>query len=214
MAGLFKWRTGKEDAPADRPEPVPCADTTAASMVLPKFLAAVAHQSAPTLLDLGPAVGANVEFLGERLGCRLRIENLFDEVERAHREGLAEGLGEALVRRLAAIAPESVDGILCWDLFDYLDQSTGRIVAAHLAALLRRGGVLHGFFGTTPVQLTYHTRFAIEAEDRLALRQRPASPVHRAVLLTRDIARMFEGLTVSDSVLLKSSTRETLFRRS
>jgi len=34
------------------------------------------------------------------------------------------------------------------------------------------------------------------------------------VLMTRDINKMFEPLAVTDSVLLKSSTRETLFRRS
>ena len=31
--------------------------------------------------------------------------------------------------------------------------------------------------------------------------------------LQRDINRMFEGLVVAESVLLKSSTRETLFRK-
>jgi hypothetical protein len=31
--------------------------------------------------------------------------------------------------------------------------------------------------------------------------------------MTRDINRMFEGLVVAESVLLKTSTRETLFRK-
>jgi hypothetical protein len=33
------------------------------------------------------------------------------------------------------------------------------------------------------------------------------------VLAPRDINRMFEGLTVAESVLLKSNTREALFRK-
>jgi hypothetical protein len=33
------------------------------------------------------------------------------------------------------------------------------------------------------------------------------------VRLTRDMIRMFDGLVVADSVLLKSNTRETLFRK-
>jgi hypothetical protein len=53
----------------------------------------------------------------------------------------------------------------------------------------------------------------IVAEDSLKLRTSPASPVARTVLLTRDIIKMFDGLIVAESVLLKSSTRETLFRR-
>jgi hypothetical protein len=33
------------------------------------------------------------------------------------------------------------------------------------------------------------------------------------VLVTRDINKMFDGLVVTESVLLKSNTRETLFRK-
>ena len=51
------------------------------------------------------------------------------------------------------------------------------------------------------------------AEGSLKHRVSPATPVARTVLLTRDIIKMFEGLIVAESVLLKSSTRETLFRR-
>jgi hypothetical protein len=41
----------------------------------------------------------------------------------------------------------------------------------------------------------------------------PATPTKRTVLTTRDIIKMFGGLTVAESVLLKSNTREILFRR-
>jgi hypothetical protein len=46
------------------------------------------------------------------------------------------------------------------------------------------------------------------------LRPYPATTTKRNVMLTRDINRMFDGLTVAESVLLKTSTRETLFRKS
>jgi len=41
----------------------------------------------------------------------------------------------------------------------------------------------------------------------------PAAPTRRNVLVTRDVNRMFTGLDVAESVLLKSNTRETLFRK-
>jgi hypothetical protein len=109
--------------------------------------------------------------------------------------------------------PESVDGILCWDLFDFLDRSTGQTLAGRLARMLRIGGALYGLFGATAIELTTHTRFVVEAEDRLRLRPYPATPVRRNVLVPRDIIKMFEGLTVAESVLLKSNTREVLFRK-
>jgi hypothetical protein len=41
----------------------------------------------------------------------------------------------------------------------------------------------------------------------------PATTTRRQVLVTRDINKMFTGLVVAESVLLKSNTRETLLRR-
>lgn len=186
---------------------------TTISKVFPKFLAAVSHQARPALLDLGPVVGSNVEFFGERLACKLYIEDLYFDIESAARRGVRQGLEAALMGRLA-LGDQSVDGILCWDIFDFLDRPAGLALAAHLATLLRPGGALYGFFGTTPIELKHYTRYVVDREDRFQLRTSAATPVKRGVLLTRDINKMFAPLTVTDSVLLKTSTRETLFRRS
>ena len=61
--------------------------------------------------------------------------------------------------------------------------------------------------------LPNYTRFLVESEESLRQRPYPATPVRRNVLVTRDINKMFDGLVVAESVLLKSSTRETLFRK-
>ena len=51
--------------------------------------------------------------------------------------------------------------------------------------------------------------------DPLHLRYRtyPASRARQRALLTGDIIRMFKGLRVSDSFLMKSNVREMLFRK-
>jgi hypothetical protein len=208
---VFTW--GQKPAP-ETPVPSPAAvdEVTTTSKVFPRFLTAVAHQAQPVLLDLGPVVGSNVEFLGERLACKLYIEDLYQDLEAAARSGTSASVAEAFMTRLSHAA-ETFDGILCWDLFDFIDVKTGRLLAARLARLLRPGGAVYGFFGTTPVQLRQYTRYVIEAQDRFRLRHSEATPVTRTVLLTRDITKMFEGLSVAESVLLKSGTRETLFRR-
>jgi hypothetical protein len=186
---------------------------TTISKVFPKFLSAVGQQDRPALLDLGPVVGSNVEFFGERLACKLYIEDLFLDIESAARRGAREGLEATLMGRLG-LGDQSVDGILCWDIFDFLDRRAGLALASHLATLLRTGGVLYGFFGTTPIDLRHYTRYVVDRDDRFQLRTSPATAVKRGVLMTRDINKMFAPLTVTDSVLLKTSTRETLFRRS
>jgi len=180
--------------------------------VLPKVLSTLSHVESPAIMDLGPVVGSNISFFGEELGCRIFVEDLFAIVEAHSRAGTRDALGDALVARLVR-EPGSIDGILCWDLFDYLDKHSAPKLAAHLVSLLRPGGVLYAFFGSKPETLTSVHRFVVEARDRMVLRPVPATSTARNVLVTRDINRMFDGLVVSESVLLKSNARETLFRK-
>jgi len=211
---VFNW--GGRKRPDAAPEPAVASassiDTTAASKVLPKFLAALSARPSPVLLDLRPVVGPNIEFFGERLACKFHVLDLFTEVEEFARRGSAEGLGEAFAARLT-LPYDSVDGLLCWDLFDFLDRATSQLLAGHLVKLLKQGGTLYGFFGTTPVDLRHYTKFVAESEQSYRLRLSAATPARRQVIANRDIGRMFEPLAVAESVLLKSNTRETLFRK-
>jgi hypothetical protein len=175
-------------------------------------MAALGQLESPVLLDLGAVVGTNVALFGEQLGCKIYVEDLYDIVERTARRGERESLPERLQARLAH-TPGSIDGILCWDLFDYLERPAARALAAQLLPLLRPGGLAHGLFGTTSVELQHYTRFAVESTDTFRLKTLPATPIGRQVLTTRDIQRLFEGLSVVESVLLRTSAREILFRK-
>lgn len=212
MNALFRWGGRRAASPPSAPAPdTSAADVVAVSKVLPRFLAALAHQPAPVLLDLGPVVGSNIAFFGDQLSCKIYVEDLFAEVEAQAKRG-NRALAESLPKRLAQ-QPGTIDGILCWDLFDHLDKATSPALATRLTELLRPGGALHAFFGSTPAELKTHTKFILEPGNKLRQRTSPATPVKRHVLLTRDINKMFGGLRVAESVLLKSNTRETLFRK-
>jgi hypothetical protein len=187
-------------------------DNLTKSKVFPKFLSAVAKQANPVLLDLGPVVGPNIEFFGERLACKIVIEDVFATIERAAAANDRASLAAALAKQFDR-EPASVDGILCWDVFDYLDKAAATALATKLGGLLRPGGALYGFFGTTNVQLTSYSRVTVEGDDLLRIRPYPATPVARTVLVTRDVNRLFDGLAVAESVLLKTSARECLFRK-
>ena len=207
---MFKWGTRKDDERTL----TPARYTVTRSEVMPKFVAALSERPNPILLALGPVVGASIALFGERLACKLYVEDLFVEVE-AHarkRTIASEEDPPALASRLM-LPPESVDGILCWDLFDYLDEATSQALAARLTGLLRSDGALYGLFGTTPSNLVHYTRFVLEEEDSLWHRTYPATPARRHVLTSGAINRMFNGLEVAETMLLKSSTREMLFRK-
>jgi len=205
---VLKWGKPQVAPPA----PSAPADAVVTSKVFQHFLTAVGHQSSPTLLDLGAVVGSNVSFFGERFACKLHVEDLYADIEDHAQRGQRAALSTFLATRLTE-APDTIDGILCWDVFDFLDRAAGLVLAAKLAGMLRKGGALYGSFGTTAVELKNYTKTVVMAEDSLKYRAVPATPVARTVLLTRDIIKMFDGLIVAEQVLLKSSTRETLFRR-
>ena len=215
VASLFKWPRKDDPSPApgpsSRPEPAE-AGATITSKVLPRMLAALQHASAPVLIDLGPVVGTNVSFFGEQLSCKIFVEDLFAEREAHARAGTLDRLPEALPARLRH-EPASVDGVLCWDLFEYLDKPAAQALASHLVRVLKPGGVLYGFFGGTPGTLTEYTRYAVEGPGTLRLRHTPATPTPRHVRVVRDLNRLFEGLVTAESVLLKNLSRETLFRK-
>jgi hypothetical protein len=195
--------------------PAPSVSTSEPAMsskVLPKFLSVLSSVQSPVLLNLGPVVGQNISFFGEELSCKIFVEDLYADIESFAQKGTTEGLVQALDARLAH-APSSVDAILCWDVFDYLDKKTGARLATRLASLLRPGGVIYGFFGMKTEEIAHYTRFIVESKSSLRTKRVAGARRTRNVLVNRDINKMFEGLVVAESVLLKSATRETLFRK-
>jgi hypothetical protein len=212
VTALFKWGRQSDGRDAGRADSG-VDERRIRSKVLPRFLGAIAHISAPVLVDLGPVVGPNIAFFGDRLACKIHVEDICAEVEaHAQRRGDRDALRQSLLLRVTH-APGSIDGILCWDVFDSLDRPTSQALAGRLVELLRPGGALYGCFGTTKAQLAHYTRYQVDAEDALRARPYPATPARRDVLTTRDINKMFQGLTIAESVLLKNGSREMLFRK-
>jgi len=188
------------------------ADPVFATKALRKFLTALTANASPVLLDLGPVVGSNVSFFGEQLGCKIFVEDIFADLERHIRDGKLERLPDFLKARFPQ-ETGSVDGVLCWDLLDYLDKASALAVATELTRVLRPEGALLGFFGTVQSPEARYTKYIIADEINLKHRPYPAARGRQSVLLNRDIIKMFGGLRVSDSFLLKNNIREILFRK-
>ena len=212
---MFKRNTSKT-VNEEKPQAPNLSEPIARSSIIPKFLSAVSNRShQPVLIDLGPVIGSNISLFNERLSCKFYIQDLFVDIETYARNQeitLTTSLAERLISRFPQ-QPNSCDGILCWDLFDYLDPSTSRLIATKLSELLRSNGMLYGLFSTVPTNVAYYTRFVLDTEDSLRHQIYPATPTKRKVIATRDIHLLCNKLEVTDLVLRKSATRETLFKR-
>ena len=183
-----------------------------ATKALRKFLTCLTSRESPVLLDLGPVVGGNVSFFGEQLGCKIFVEDIFADIDRHIREDKLEALPAFFKARFPQ-AEGSVDGILCWDLVDYLDRPSAQQLAAQLTRVLRPDGALLGFFGTAQQRDTRYTKYIIADEVNLKYRSYPAARGRQTTMLNRDIIRLFPDLRVSDSFLLQNNLREVLFRK-
>ncbi len=197
-------------APGVRPE----ADDPAVvnSRALRRFLTEVGTGPAPVLLDLGPVVGSNVTFFGEQLNCKVHIEDLLADIDRHLQDGRTGELPAFLSQRFSQEAG-SVDGVLLWDVCDYLDRPSAQVLATTLVRLLRHGGALLGFFGTGGYVSTGVTKFIVADQSHVQQHAHPSAAVRQRPLTNREITTMFDGLSVSASFLLKSGLREMLFRK-
>ena len=205
---LFRW-SNQTSATS-----VVSADTTIRSKVFPRFVASLVGRTDPVVLDLGPAVGTTVEFFRERCACKVQVEDLFATVE-ARASARAENQ-ETPLPPLATrqdYAPRSVDGVLCWDLFDYLDTELATQLAGSLSKILRTGGVIYARFSTAEHAVAHYTRFGIEDEDLVRCRTYPGTPTRRSARAGREVLKLFPRLEVVELVLLQSQSHEMLLRR-
>src|SRR5439155_2797580 len=115
-------------------------------------------------------------------------------------------------RRLSRPAG-SVDGVLCWDVLDYLEKPAAHALADQLMRLLRPDGALLGFFGNLSESGTYYTKHILVDEGNLRHQRHAAARRRHASWQNRDIIKLFAGLRVSDSILLKNNQREILLRK-
>jgi hypothetical protein len=210
--GLLDRLAPRKNEPDVPPSPSAAEDPIFATKALRKFLTTLTAHESPVLLDLGPVVGSNVSFFGEQLGCKIFVEDIFADLDRHVREGKLEALPEFLQKRFPQ-ASGTVDGILCWDVIDYMDKASAQELAKELTRLLRPEGALLGFFGSTPRPDVRYTKYIIVDEVNLKHRHYAAARGRQSVLLNRDIIRLFSGLRVSDSFLLQNNLREILFRK-
>ena len=197
---------------------------------LSRFVAALVDRPAPVVVDLGPAQGANVTFLGDTLSCTLDIEDLLSdlatwgplELDAVPSAGLESDAARLCAERergrraqaAARILPRvtgSVDGVLGWDLVDHLDEEAARALAQEVVRILRPGGVLFLCHSTDR-----HSEARLyEIIDAMTLRHRsgPSEWPTRRVWPSRAITDMYSELVICDSFLLTNRMREVVLRK-
>jgi len=210
LSDLFSRRRKDESDAADAGD-----SSVHPSKAFAKFLTSLHARPQALVLDLGPVVGTNVTFFGEQLGCKILVEDLFRDIDRHITEGTLDALPAFFETRFAQ-QEGSVDGILCWDVFDYLDRPAAQALARHLVRILRPDGALMAQFisvEAAPSSAPTYTKYVVVDRQTLQYRPYAAACGKQRPLLNRDIQRMFEPLRVTEQFLLKNNLREVLLRK-
>ena len=118
--------------------------------VLPTFLESVKGCGKPAILDIGPVIGHNIEFLLGR-GMKVYVEDVLTDWEELNERRIGADdtplpVGEYLEKQLA-YPTGFFDGILCRDTLDGLDPPSSRLLIRQLHGILKHGGPILALFG-------------------------------------------------------------------
>ena len=192
--------------------PLGLDSSTVRTLALSRFVSYVRDQDGKNILDFGPIVGGNVDFFDQELGCRMMVEDLYNDLEAFKGPEAVESLCRHLSDRLRH-KDSSIDGILCWDLFDYLDKSSADTLVKEIGRVLRPGGSVFCMFGMEMPNNPSFTRHVIVDIGHLDYRPYDASRCKHTPWSSRDVIRLFSEFKIHETYLLKRRVREMLFRK-
>ncbi|HET7294214.1 MAG TPA: hypothetical protein VFM88_17445 [Vicinamibacteria bacterium] len=193
--------------------PEPKAPEEHRSLALPQLLRGLRPESHPSLLDLGMAVGSNLEFLAA-YSCRVRIADLYRSLQAEPPESREPDVFPALLPRLLPLEPsESFDVLLAWDLFNYLRRDQTTALMTWLAPACTERTIVFALISTLPQIPGVPLRFRIVDDQHLAWGglSRTTRPSPR--FTQPDLRKMAPGFRVRNSYILRSGIQEYLLER-
>ncbi len=199
---------GRGDALADVPlpsDPPPPAEHPTAGL---KHVFARLRRPGASVLDLGPALAANVAFFNP-FGARLRIADLDAAIDEAHARDVPLPVWERNLDRLLPLRDdERFDLVLAWDLPNYVGREQWSAFARRLTPRIAPGGALHllARVGTNMPARPCHYRILsadVLSEDALLAETVPAPRLPHA-----EVERLHPGLVAPRSHLGKHGVQE------
>ena len=209
----FSFRTARREAAAN-PVAAPSQTVTEPevhrSLALPTVFQTMARGAKSNVLDLGPAMGANVEHLSG-YGCRLSIEDLYQT--RTSSTDVGELGAEFFAQLLPLPNGPQFDVVFAWDLFNYFTRKELAHLTARLRQACRPGAqvlALIWIHKTIPAQ---PIRFRFRGTDQLLYDRRTSMERPGPRFQPAEINNLMSGFHVDRSFLLRHGIQEYLFVR-
>jgi hypothetical protein len=204
--------------------PVAKSSNVRVSNGLKEFLWLISDKKNGRILDLGPAFQTTIMFFIEK-GFKLSTEDMLrswkefitEEEDKFRKASVGSesvrvsqaSLAEKFLQTSVVYPESSFDGILAWDLFDYLDAELLSRVMDRLYGLLAPGGsVLSIFHSKTPDR---YVRYKVVDGQNIELIPAPTVAVHARIFQNREILDIFGKFRSSKTFVGRDQVREGLF---
>jgi len=160
------------------------------------------------VLDLGPAIGDNINYFA-RYRCKLYIEDCAEDCAGSIAGAQDSGADSAASQGLRSIAePGVVDIVLAWDLFDYLSPTRRAGLGASLARVCKPKALLFTLVHTGKQIPALPSRYVLLGEERIGYQARSeqtrACPQHHQATLLAHLP----GFHAVRSMLLRNGSQE------
>ncbi len=191
------------------------------SGLLKEFLRAIGRKKKAVVLDIGPVVGPNIEFLFE-FGMKLYVEDLLEACSKPRYSIRLEDQWtfshtfdhEKFFDENFKYPENSFDGLICWDSLSYLDPKFAKAFIIRLSLTMKSKSWVLGLFPTkrSSGPMGPH-KYRIVSETDLE-----RTPVHREIEIRKvyqpgDVTQLFSGYQSQRFFLMKHNTLEALLEK-
>jgi hypothetical protein len=204
------WRSRVAAEPIEEAPPEPPGPTTEiyASPGLEEALRTVREGDACKVLDLGPSMAANVDFVS-KFASYLQIVDAIDRTP----------VGTSGTDRLSTVSTlvekhrRSFHLVLAWDVINYLTTDQAERLVASLAELCLPNARLHAVFFAKDTMPAIPNRYRIVNEARLAYEAVTSELRGAPELPPATVAKLLKSFQVEHSFVLQHGVHEYVARR-
>ncbi len=172
------------------------------------FLEWLHQRDGSHLLDLGLISGNNINFF-LRWVHKLSVCDMFHYLDRERRRRRPAGRLE----QHFDFPPLTFDGILLWNLFDYVDNQTAVKLVQRCHKSIKPGGRLIVIVQGDPIVFPVLSTFAIGENFRLYPRPQPHMSLPLQRRQNREILTLLTPFSFAKSFLFRNGIKEFLFQR-
>lgn len=178
------------------------------SNVIRLFINGLERKKDRQILDIGPVCSENINFLAQHVR-RLYVCDMFLQLNQEQKKDLSiSSLWQHLDYQ-----PNSFNGILLWDLIDYLkDNEVSRLVELCIK-MLKPGGLIMVFSLSEVSTQTAVNSFVINDSFQLDLRPQPHLSLPFHTRKNREVLSLFTALSLVKSFIYHNGLRQFLFQR-